>query len=130
MEKYFCKKCGKGLKTNQEPYPFCGFKEVIVNDEGHGEDNVKIIHRVKIEAKVKGRESLKIRQKQRGFKKFMKEVIQGWFPNIITKDSEYGVDKLRIIDREKDEYHEVVKDLKNGDIIQDKHEPLSQHKHY
>jgi len=39
------------------------------------------------------------------------------------------VHKERIVDKEKDEYHETVKDAMTGEVIRDIHEPLSQHKH-
>jgi len=34
----------------------------------------------------------------------------------------------RVIDRENDEYHEVVEDPATGDILHECHEPLSQHR--
>ena len=83
---------------------------------------------VSISDTIRMRESLKLRHKRQGFGKFISETINGWFPNILTKDSEYGVDKQRIVDRGKNEYHEVVKDLKTGKIIRDCHEPLDRHK--
>ena len=63
-----------------------------------------------------------------GSKKFMKEIIRGQFPSKNPKLPK-GVYKERTIDRGKDEYHEVVKDIKTGKTIRDIHEPLSQHKH-
>jgi hypothetical protein len=39
-----------------------------------------------------------------------------------------GVDKMRIIDREKNEYHEVVKKYNTDEIIHETHELLSKHK--
>lgn len=107
--KYFCQNCKKELKSNQEPCPYCGFKMVFSSDEGQG------------------RESLELRQKQKGFKKFMKEIISGWFPSGDPKLKK-GVDMARIIDKEKKEYHHIVKDVATGEVIHEEHEPLSQHK--
>ena len=39
-----------------------------------------------------------------------------------------GVYEDRIIDRRKDEYHQIVKDVETGKILHEEHEPLSQHK--
>lgn len=77
---------------------------------------------------MKVRDSIKIRVKRRGFKNFLSETIKGWFPNIVTGDSNYGVNKTRIIDKEKNEYHEIVKNIKTGKIIRDCHEQLTNHK--
>jgi len=69
----------------------------------------------------------RFKQWKEGFKKFAKEVLQGWFPSGDPR-LKNGVDKVRIIDKEKDEYHETVKDAITGEVIRDIHEPLSQHK--
>jgi hypothetical protein len=73
-------------------------------------------------------EGHKVRHKRKGFRKFIAEVINEWSPSRNLKLSK-GVKKLRIIDKEKDEYHEVVTDARTGQIIHEDHEPLSQHKH-
>ena len=108
--KYFCQNCKKELKSNQEPCPSCGFKMVFSSDEGQG------------------RESLELRQKQKGFKKFMKEIISGWFPSRNPK-LKNGVQKERIIDKQQNEYHETVKDERTEKVIREVHEPLSKHRH-
>ena len=58
----------------------------------------------------------------------MAELIHGGFPSR-NPELPQGVEKERIIDKERDKYDEVVRDVKTGQIIHDKHEPLSQHKH-
>jgi hypothetical protein len=39
------------------------------------------------------------------------------------------VHRERIVDKEKNEYHETVKNAATGEVIRDIHEPLSQHKY-
>ncbi len=48
----------------------------------------------------------------------------------MSKDSKLseGVDIQMVIDREKKEYHQIVKDNLTGKIIHEEHEPLDQHK--
>jgi len=74
------------------------------------------------------RASFRARKKREGIGKFVKEILQGWFLSkspVLKK----GVHKERIVDKEKNEYHETVKDAATGEVIRDIHEPLSQHKH-
>ena len=107
--KYFCQNCKRELKSNQEPCPSCGFKMVFSSDEGQG------------------RESLELRQKQKGFKKFMKEIISGWFPSRNKERFPEGVEKIRVIDKEKDWYREKVKDVKTSEITRNIEQPLRKH---
>ncbi len=65
--------------------------------------------------------------KRDGLKKFVKEILQGWFSSA-NPDLKNGVHMERVIDREKDEYHHVVTDAGTGEVIHDEHELLSQHK--
>lgn len=74
------------------------------------------------------RGSLRARQKSKGFGKFAREIIQGWFPSANSKLSQ-GVEKERIVDKKNDKYDEIVRDAKTGQIIRETHETLSQHKH-
>jgi hypothetical protein len=66
-------------------------------------------------------------QKRKGYRRFMKEMISRWKRSVNLRLTE-GVNEERVIDKEKDEYHQVVKDAKTGDVIHEEHEPLSQHK--
>lgn len=74
------------------------------------------------------RDNISLRQKRFGFKKFAKELIQGWFPNIVTKDSKYGVHKIRVVDKLSNFYKEYVKDLRTGKVVRDVEEKLTDHK--
>ena len=62
-----------------------------------------------------------------GIKKFVSESLGGWFP---SGDPELpdGVDKSRVVGREKNEYHEVIKKYGTDEIIHETHEPLDKHK--
>lgn len=85
-------------------------------------------HEVVLEEEVRMRDSINVRLKPVDSKKFAIELIQGWFPNIITKDTEHGVDKLRIINRITNFYHEYVEDLKTNKVIRSITEKLTDHK--
>jgi len=72
------------------------------------------------------RDSFRIRKFVAGIKKFIGEFLGGWFPSGDPKLSN-GVDKSRTIDREKNEYHEVVKRHGTNEVIHEVHEPLNKH---
>jgi len=116
--KCHCNNCGIELPvTHKGPCPECGKT---------GKDcKVSVSAGLSIKARVNSKARFK--QWKEGFKKFAKEVLQGWFPSGDPR-LKNGVDKVRIIDKEKDEYHETVKDAITGEVIRDIHEPLSQHK--
>lgn len=82
---------------------------------------------------LKIRESLRGRQKRKGFKKFMVEFLQGWFPSGDKNKHPAGVENIRIINKENpdkgDSYQEITKDVKTGEIIRNIKEPLNQHRH-
>jgi len=117
--KYVCK-CGTELPPNHTgPCPKCGrIGEVHKAYERSAIFAVGLVVRANSRA----------RHKQKGFKKFAKEILQGGFPSDSPKLKK-GVDKVRIVDKEENEYHEVVENAETGEIIREVHEPLSQHKH-
>ncbi len=73
-------------------------------------------------------DSIVLRQKRGGYRKFAKELLQGWFPNTLTKDYKYGVQKIRIIDKLTNFYKEHVRDLKTGKVIRNIEEELTDHR--
>jgi RNA polymerase subunit RPABC4/transcription elongation factor Spt4 len=115
--KYFCQNCGKELEPNQRPCPFCGCNNI--NVEAVGLAYVGLV----------ATSTLRYRKIGKGFPRFKKEILQGWFPSRNKRRFPEGVDMERIIDKEKDEYHQIVKDAKTGKITHEEHEPLDQHKH-
>lgn len=111
----WCKHCGIELPPSHiGPCPKCGKTgkalELSVSDG------------------IAFHDSLNIRQKRRGFGKFMIESIQGWFPSGDPKLKK-GVDIVRIVDKEKKEYHHIVRDVATGEVTHEEHEPLEQHRH-
>ncbi|XOB41826.1 MAG: hypothetical protein ACKKMS_00280 [Candidatus Nealsonbacteria bacterium] len=85
------------------------------------------LFKVCISDTVKVRDSIRIIQKRPGFKGFLKKVFSGFKPSTNPKLSE-GVEVQMEIDREKNEYHHVVKDNKTGKILHEEHELLTNHK--
>ena len=77
--------------------------------------------------KIKIREFIKLKISQAG--KGVRSIItSGWKPSGDLKNFPEGVLESRVVDREKDEYHQTIKDAKTGKIVEDEHEPLSKHK--
>jgi len=71
--------------------------------------------------------SLRVRKKREGFGKYSIEISQAWSPSDDPK-LKNGVDIERIVNRDKKEYHHIVKDGATGEVIHEEHEPLEQHK--
>jgi len=116
---YFCIECGhKKYLYHLFKSNLCLWCKKKTNNET----------RIFVSDSVPLRDRIKARKKKKGFKKFSIETISGWFQNIITGDTKYGVSKKRTIDKEKNEYHETIRDLKTGEIIHDCHEKLTEHK--
>jgi len=112
----FCKECGR-RKFFQK---FCIWCMKRTNS------NIRIF----VSETISIRDSMKLRKHKHGIKKFLVEIISGWFPTkgSLARRLPHGVEKSRVVDREKDEYHEVVKDYKTKKVIHECHEPLSKHK--
>ena len=118
MSKNFCTACNSEkeiIKTTR-----VGNKTEHLLSCGH-----KFIQ-ILLQEKVKAQESLGIKQKRPGFG-VVKEIFQGFKPSRDPKLSK-GVDVQMIVDREKNEYHQIVKDKKTGNILHEEHEPLSEHR--
>jgi hypothetical protein len=111
---YRCKICGHVSDERIQPCLICG--------------NVGVIIETQLTETVKVRDAIKIRLKRTGCGKYLYEVVQGWFPNLINKNTEYGVVKVRIVDKLNDEYHETVTCLETESVIHNVHEPLSSHR--
>lgn len=119
-EKYFCQKCGKELKKNQRPCPYCGFDKIFIS---------KIL-----EGKIAPKGHRKIGKKSEGFKRYAIEVKTGWQPSGDKEKHPEGVIRYQRFDREnsnkEDSYQEKLIDVKTGRIFRDFKEPLSQHRGY
>jgi len=82
---------------------------------------------ITLREQIKVHESLKITKKRQGYKKYIQRIFQGYKPSGDSKLPE-GVDINMIVDREKNEYHQAVKDNKTGEVLHEEHEPLDQHR--
>ena len=110
-----CRNCGIELPPSHTgPCPKCGKTE----------KDCKVTASVTVGIS----NSFRARKKRKGIGKFVIEILQGWFPSK-SPALKKGVYKERIVDKEKNEYHETVEDAKTGEVIRDIHEPLSQHKY-
>jgi len=75
---------------------------------------------------LKARESLKLKSKKPGFGLVVK-MFQGYKASGDPKLPE-GVDVRMVVDREKNEYHQIVKDNLTGLVLHEEHELLTEHK--
>jgi hypothetical protein len=108
-----CGACGSVLKQSDKLCPICGSNKVVFHKSVGGHTIYPLGSR-------------RIRKKQKGFSKFVIERVKGWFPSRNHKLSN-GVHEERIIDEEKNQYDQVVKDVKTGEIIHEEHQRLSEH---
>jgi len=117
--KYVCK-CGAELPPNHiGPCPECGES---------GQLHKAYDKSANLTLGLALRANSRARQKQQGFEKFKKQIEQGQYESG-DPELKKGVNLERIIDKEKDEYHEVVENAETGEITREVHEPLSHHKH-
>ena len=115
--KCYCRNCGIELPPSHTgPCPYCGKTGKECKASAHVTVGVKTLAHSRA------------RQKKKGVSKFKKQIEQGQYESSDPK-LKRGVYLERIIDREKNEYHETVEDADTGEVIRDIHEPLSQHRH-
>lgn len=84
--------------------------------------------KVEITETMNSKDNLQGRQKCKGFKKFMIEILQGWFPSRDKAKFPKGVQKTRVIDKKSNRYQEKVSNAATGEVVEDKDEKLSEHK--
>jgi hypothetical protein len=113
-----CGNCGLQLEEDTStptedrlPCPSCGSKK-------------RAIH-VTIHDTLTFKEKLGMKGRHAGGGKPFIEQIQG---DDLHRDTGTWKQLSRVIDRENDEYHEVVKDPSTGEVIHECHEPLSKHR--
>lgn len=108
-----CAKCGAELKQGDKQCPRCASTAMAYERPALVKEGI-IVHS-------------KTKQKRKPFKNPIRQMISrrkaSGDPRL--KD---GVQEEITIDQEKDEYHQVVKDAKTGQILHEHHEPLSKHK--
>ncbi len=109
-ERKICSICAK--EKSSEFCEYCNECTVSnISTEIYGE------HRIQGQFKIKGRRLGKVRC----------EVSSGWKADRDPK-SHGAVYEDRIIDKDKNQYHQVVKDAITNKITHEEHEPLSNHK--
>jgi len=87
---------------------------------GHGWQGIMLREHLKV------RESLKLKSKKPGFGLLVK-IFQGYKASGDPRLPE-GVDIRMVVDREKNEYHQIVKNNLTGHVLHEEHEPLTEHK--
>ena len=111
MEEIYCKDCGKKLTREDKICPNCGSKK----------KHIKSIFEVEIglPSQIKGK------VKKQGVRKPIKEFKVG--DDLHHKSGKWHHREM-YIDRENNQYKEIVKDKTTGEIIHECMEPLSKHK--
>ena len=109
-----CMDCGSELKQGDKQCPMCGSTKKSYERKSSVSIGVTI-------------PETRVKQERVGYRRFIRQIISRFKSSGDPRLTE-GVHEERIIDKEKDEYHQVVKDLKTGHVIHEEHEPLSKHK--
>ena len=84
--------------------------------------------KVEITETMNSKDNLQGRQKCKGFKKFMIEILQGWFPSRDKAKFPKGVQQTRVINKKNDRYQKKIINEATGKVVVDKDEKLSEHK--
>jgi len=111
MEEIYCKDCGQKLTRENKICPNCGSKNKV--------------YEIKVEEKIELHDQIKGKVKRRGFRRSIKEFKVG--DDLHRKSGKWHHREMDI-DRENNQYKEVVKDKITGKIIHKCKEPLSKHK--
>ena len=115
------------MKDSKEQYCQECHQKKESNYCDHCQKETNSFFKVNIFDTATAKESLKLKQKQQGIGGWRKEVFQGFKPSDKEDVFPDGVELHRNIDREKNQYDEVVKDYKTCIIAHECHEPLSEH---
>jgi hypothetical protein len=113
-----CPKCQTELQVVEVEEGDNGFRYKYAC--GHGWQGIMLRENLKV------RESLKLKSKRPRFGLVVK-MFQGYKASGDPKLSE-GVDVRMVVDRENNEYHQIVKDNLTGLILHEEHELLTEHK--
>ncbi|MGI6340816.1 MAG: hypothetical protein ACOX0B_01250 [Minisyncoccales bacterium] len=115
-EYYFCNNCKKSFISEDKICPICGEKSK--------ELHIEITENIKVRESIMG----KFKNPLNSFRKHIKyEFFQGWKISKNKKKHPEGINLLRQIDREKDEYIEKCVDVFSGKEFVNKKEKLSEH---
>jgi len=108
-----CGDCGAELKQSDKQCPKCG--------------STKKAYQKKASVPIGLVLSGKSVHKRKGIKRPLKEIIFNRWKRSGDPELMNGVREDRTIDRENDEYHQVVKDAKTGKVTHEEHQQLSEH---
>jgi len=111
MEEIYCKDCGKKLTREDKICPNCGSKKKHIKSIFEG--------KIGLPSQIKGK------VKKQGVRKPIKEFKVG--DDLHYKSGKWYHREM-YIDRENNQYKEIVKDKTTGEIIHECKEPLSKHK--
>lgn len=105
-----CRDCGYEFIEPESPQcPKCGSRNLLICDT----DSVKFHERIRLRVSHKDQ------------RRHYRELIRG--EELYEKEGKW-VDKYRLIDKETDEYHELVTDPETGRVIHECKEPLTEHR--
>ncbi|MCR4394651.1 MAG: zinc ribbon domain-containing protein [Dehalococcoidales bacterium] len=108
-----CQNCGTELKQDDKQCPNCG--------------STSKVYELSISERIIIREGRETKFKRKGLNRPFAEEKSGWKPSG-DPNLKKGVYEVRVIDRERDEYHHVVKDAATGQVIHEEHQRLSDHR--
>ena len=84
--------------------------------------------KVEITETMNSKDNLQGRQKCKRFKKFMIDILQGWFPSRDKAKFPKGVQQTRVINKKNDRYQKKIINEATGKVVVDIDEKLSEHK--
>lgn len=108
-----CGDCGAELKQSDKQCLKCG--------------STKKVYERKASVSIGVVTSGKSVHKREGIKRPLKEIIFNRWKRSGDPKLKNGVREDLVVDREKDEYHQVVKDAKTGEVTHEEHQRLSEH---
>ena len=107
-----CQDCGAETRQGDTRCPKCG--------------STKVVHEVTVSDGLVLRDGLGTKHKKKGVKRPLAESRCGWKPSGDHKLKK-GVYEDIVVDREKGEYHHIVKDAATGKVTHEEHQRLSEH---
>ncbi len=113
MKEIYCKDCGQKLSEDDKICPNCSSKKKHIT--------------LTLEEKIELHDQTKGKAKKQGIKRPAQEFKVG---DDLHRNSGKWRYREMYIDREKNQYKEIVKNKTTGEIIHKREEPLSKHKGY
>lgn len=118
--KYYCQECGKELKKDERPCPYCGSNKREIKANLY--DHIDIKENIGIK-----------KYNKNNLKKWVQKSISGWFSSKDKKKYPKGVERTMSIDRtdpsQEKSYREKVIDSATGEVVRNVEEKLIDHRH-